>query len=143
MPEEYETVIHRWFDEVWNQKRTDTIEELLSDESVHHGLGGPEGGEVRGVGAFKEFHASFVAAFPNLRVTVEDVVAAGDTIAARYSVTGTHSGEGLGLSAKDQQVDFTGMGICTFKDGKFVEVWNEVDFLKMYAQLGALSLDLK
>ena len=64
-------------------------------------------------------------------------------IAARYSVTGTHSGEGIGISAKDQQVDFTGMGICVFRDGKFVEVWNEVDFLKMYAQLGALSLDLK
>ena len=48
-----------------------------------------------------------------------------------------------GVAATVDFAALTPLSICIFRDGKFVEVWNEVDFLKMYAQLGALSLDLK
>lgn len=52
-------------------------------------------------------------------------------IAARYTVTGTQIGPLSNLPATGKQTEFTGSGICTVEDGKFVEVWNEVDFQKM------------
>jgi hypothetical protein len=64
----------RWFEEVWNQRRTDTIDELLTDESVSHTDSGP----LRGKREFKErAHAVFLSAFPDLRMTVEGTVAEG------------------------------------------------------------------
>jgi len=67
----------------------------------------------------------------------------GDKIVARCRVTGSHQGEGIGLTPTDQPVDFTGMVIVRVADGKIVEAWNEFDFMKMYDQVGALKLDLK
>lgn len=142
MSKEYETLLHRWFDEVWNEKREQTIDEMMTDETVHHGLGGAEGDAVRGIEDFKNFHRSFLQIFPDIQVTVEDVVADGEKIAARYTARGTHAGDGLGIAPTNQKVEFTGAGICKVKEGKFVEVWNEIDFMKMYSQLGVLRLDL-
>ena len=143
MAENYETVLHRWFDEVWNQKRTDTIDELMSEDTIHHGLAGPDGVEVTGLAAFKDFHSKFLAAFPDLHIEVGDVISDGDKMAVRCTVTGTHSGEGLGFAPTNQRVEFTGSGICTYRDGKFVEVWNEFDFMKMHTQMNTVSLNFQ
>ena len=137
----YETLLHRWFNEVWNKKREEAIDEMLTEETVHHGLGGTENVDVRGVENFKNFFRGFISVFPDLNVMVEEVVKDGDRLSARYTVRGTHTGEGLGIAPTNREVEFTGMGIGTVRDGKFVEVWNEVDFMKMYSQLGALSLN--
>ena len=142
MERQYETLMHQWFDEVWNEKREAAIDEMLSEETVHHGLGGVEGEPVRGIENFKSFHRNFLQVFPDLQVTVEDVVSDGEKMAARYTARGTHAGDGLGIAPTNRTVEFTGSGICSVKDGKFVEVWNEVDFMKMYSQLGVLKLDL-
>lgn len=141
MAAEYETVLHRWFDEVWNQQRTDTIDELMSDETIIHGLTGSDGTEIRGLAAFKEFHKAFITAFPDLNVDAGDVIRDGEKMAFRCTVTGTHMGGGLGFAATNERVEFTGSGLCTFKNGKFTEVWNEFDFMKMHTQLGTLTLN--
>jgi len=54
-----------------------------------------------------------------------------------------HEGEGIGVAPTNQPVEFTGMVIVRLKDGKIVESWNEFDFMKMYSQVGALTLNLK
>ena len=75
----------RWFEEVWNQRRTDTIDELLTEESVSYSESGP----LRGKQEFKErAHAVFLSAFPDLRMTVEGTVAEGDEVVVRWSVRG-------------------------------------------------------
>jgi predicted ester cyclase len=84
-----------------------------------------------------------VAAYPDLKVTVEDAIQEGDMIAARCTVTGTHDGHGIGLTPTNKQVDFTGMVFLRLKDGKIAEAWNEFNFMNMYQQLGALTLDLQ
>lgn len=139
---ENEALIRRWFNEVWNDKRESTIDELLGDNCVHRGLGGTEPIEIRGLEQFKGFYRAFIDAFPDIEVTVEDVVIEGDRLAARCTVRGTHTGGGLGVGASGRRVEFTGLGMCVIKDGRFVEVWNEFDFLKMYDQLGLVSLRL-
>lgn len=142
MEKQYETILHQWFAEVWNERREDAIDEMLLAETVHHGLGGAEDKEVRGNESYKDFYRVFTAAFPDLQVTVDDVVKEGDKLAARFTVRATHSGDGLGIPPTNREVEFSGIGICTFKDGKFTEIWNQIDFMKMYSQLGVLNLNL-
>jgi predicted ester cyclase len=143
MTEKYPTILHRWFEEVWNQKRDDTIGEMLAEGTVLHGLNDEEGNPLVGPEGFKTMHFAFTAALGDLHVTIEDTIIEGDKIDVRCRVRATHTGEGLRLTPTNRAVEFTGMGIARVADGKMVEVWNEWDFLKMYAQLDALSLNLK
>src|SRR4051812_17085269 len=98
MAEEYETFMHRWFEEVWNQGREESIDELLAEDTVLNGLNDPEGNPLRGTEGFKSMHRSFLSAFPDLKVTIEDTVKEGDKIAVRCTVRATHTGEGLGIT---------------------------------------------
>ena len=132
--------IHRWFDEVWNNKNEDAIDEMLAADGVGYGLGGEN---IVGPENFKVFQRAFVSAYPDLKVTVEDTVVEGDKIAARCRVSGSHDGEGIGLLPTNQPVDFTGMVIVRVQDGKIVEAWNEFNFMEMYKQVGALTLNLQ
>jgi predicted ester cyclase len=133
------TFIHRWFEEVWNQKNEAAVDEMLADGSTAHGLTETDGSPITGPESFKRFHRSFVSAYPDLRVTVEDTIVEGDKIVARCRVSGTHGGEGIGLMPTNRQVEFTGVAIVRVMDGKILEAWNEFDFLKMYTQLGAVN----
>jgi steroid delta-isomerase-like uncharacterized protein len=132
MPAHTDTIIHRWFEEVWNRGREDAIDEMMSEDTVTHGLEA----EIRGPAAFKPFYRKFRAAFPDMRITVEDVLVDGDMIAARCSVTGTHTGPGLPVPAGGKPANFTGMCIARVKDGKLIEGWNNFDFLSLYRQIG-------
>lgn len=142
MAEEYPTLLHRWFEEVWNQKSEAAIDELFDADGIANGLGDADGNPLRGPEGFKTMQRAFLAAYPDLKVTVEDTITEGDKIAARCTVRGTHAGEGIGVAATNQPVEFTGLCIVKIKDGKIVEAWNEFDFMKMYSQVGALTLNL-
>lgn len=143
MAEEYETFMHRWFEEVWNKQSEAAIDEMCDENVVANGLTDAEGNTVRGIEAYKNLHRAFVSAYPNIKITVEDTISDGDKMAARCRVSATHTGEGLGLAPTDQPVEFTGMTLIKLKDGKIVEAWNEFDFMKMYSQVGALTLNLQ
>jgi predicted ester cyclase len=83
MTPQYKTFLHRWFDEVWNQRREDAIDELFAADAVANGLTDTEGRAVRGCEGFKALHRAFLSAYPDLHITVEDTVSEGDKIAAR------------------------------------------------------------
>ena len=111
----------RWFEEVWNKRRTDTIDELLTDESVSYSESGP----LRGKQEFKErAHAVFLSAFPDMKITVEGTVAEGDEVVVRWSVRGTHLGDGLGFPATGRSVSFRGMTWIRYLNGKMIEGWD-------------------
>ena len=138
MSEENKALIQRWFEEVWNQGNSKVIEELLSQDCVIHGLVDASGSPVEGLPAFHDFHSQFRGAFPDISVSVDDVIAEGDRVVARCSVRGKHSGEDLGFAATNAPVQFEGIAIVRIKDGKIVEAWNQFDFLEMNRQLGVL-----
>src|SRR5687768_870929 len=121
MSEEKMTLLHRWFEEVWNQGRTEVIDEMFACDGIAHGLTDESGNELCGPEGFKPFFMNFRNSFPDLKVTIEDTMVDGDRIAARCTVRGVHSGDGLGLAATHQPVEFTGMTIVRVKDGKIVE----------------------
>ena len=97
------TLIHRWFEEVWNQGREATIDELFAADAIAHGLG-EKGVEVRGPGELKTFWRNLRSAIPDIHIRVEDTVADGDKVAARVFLEGTHTGDGLGIPASGNRV---------------------------------------
>ncbi|HWS56277.1 MAG TPA: ester cyclase [Pyrinomonadaceae bacterium] len=141
MSEENKAVFRRWFEEVWNRGRAEAIDEMFAADGVAHGLAGADGAELRGPADFRAFHGNFRTAFPDIEVTVEDVIAEGDKVAGRCSARATHRADSLGFAATDRGVEFEGMCIARIRDGQIVEAWNTFDFLTMYRQLGLLDLD--
>jgi steroid delta-isomerase-like uncharacterized protein len=130
-----EALIRRWFEEVWNKRRADAIDEMAAQDLIVHGLSGESNEPMRGIDGFKAFHKTFSGAFSDIVVTVEDTVSEGDKIAARCSVRGKHTGDTLGFAATNEPTEFTGIAIVRIKDGKFVEAWNSFDFMTMHKQL--------
>ena len=134
-----DTILHVWFEQVWNLGQEDAIDRLMAKDAIVHDAGpeaviGPEA--VVGPDAFKPFFRKIRAAFPDIRIMVEQVVAEGDLIVARCAVTGTHTGDGVIDPPTRKEVRFTGMCMARVKDGLLVEGWNNFDFLSMYQQLG-------
>ena len=132
-------LVRRWFEEVWNKGRGDAIAEMLADDAVVNGLSEDAAQPLRGPAGFLPFHAQFREAFPNIEVVVEDAIAEDDKVAVRFSVRGKHQGDSLGFKATGATTEFDGIAIVRIKDGLIiVEAWNNVDFMKMYKQLGAM-----
>ena len=126
-------VLRRWFERVWNAGDESAINELYAATAVAHGLSvapmpGPEG--------FKPFFRSFRSAFPNIHVEITHAVSEGDLGVVRCRVTGTHTGDGLGVAGTNRSVDFTGMTMARVVDGRIQEGWNTYDFMAMFQQLG-------
>ena len=136
MSEENKALVRRWFEEVWNQGRSDAIEELLAPGCIVHGLSEDAESPLRGSEDFKPFHATFRGAFPDIEVVVEDIIAEGDLVAVRCVVRGRHTGDHLGCAASNTAVTFTGMAMARITDSKIVEAWNNFDFLRMNKQIG-------
>ena len=135
--EENRELLHRWFEEVWNQGREDAIEEMFAEDGIAHGLADETGAPLRGTSAFREFHRKFRGAFPDIVVTVEDTVVEGDKVAGRCSVRAVHAGDHLGFAATQMPMEITGMTIVRVENGKIAEAWNNFDFMSMFQQLGA------
>ncbi|HLX64008.1 MAG TPA: ester cyclase [Planctomycetota bacterium] len=130
------TIIHTWFEEVWNQGKEATIDRLMAPTAVYHGM--PDGKDIRGPAEFKPFWRKFRGAFPNMKFTVVECVVQGDRLAARCQVSGTHSGDHLGVPATNRPVSFEGMVLAHLKNGQIAEGWNFFDLLSMNKQLGLM-----
>ena len=132
----YVELSRRWFEEVWNQNRMATVDELLAPDVIIHGLG--EGGtDLVGSHHFKAFQQKFASAFTDLHIAVHDVLSEGDQTVIRISFRGTHTGEGLGIPPTGRKVSITGLVWIRWRDGRLIEGWNEFDAAGMLAQLTA------
>jgi steroid delta-isomerase-like uncharacterized protein len=114
----------RWFEEVWNQKRDDTLEELLSPACAGYMEGS---GEILGADVFKAVRAGLLAAFPDLSLQVEDTVAEGGKAVVRWVARATHRGPGLGLAPTGCRCEFPGLTWLEFEDGRLVRGWSHWD----------------
>jgi steroid delta-isomerase-like uncharacterized protein len=131
-------LMRRWFKEVWNEGRTQTIHDLLAPNAV--GIGELEdGGKLRGPAEFVPFVERVRGAFPDMNVVVEDAFGAGDKVVLRWSATMTHRGDYLGMPATGKTVRITGMSIARIVDKQIVEGWDNWDQLTMLKQIGAYA----
>ena len=128
---ENQAFARRWMNEIWNERNEGTIDELMAPEAVGH----VESGTVVGSGPFKEYRAALLAAFPDLRITVEDAISRDDAVVVRWRVTGTHGGDGLGIPATGREVSFGGMTWFRLENGRAVEGWDSWNMGGLLASL--------
>ncbi|MEV7401479.1 ester cyclase [Streptomyces sp. NPDC091267] len=110
-----------------------TIDEVVDPDVLFHA---PVPSGVAGVQALKNVWTVLLGAFPDLHVAVQDVVAEGDKVVYRNTVTGTHRGEYLGLPPTGRSVEYGEMFVVRFDGGRIAEIWGVVDVLAQMRQLG-------
>jgi steroid delta-isomerase-like uncharacterized protein len=91
-----------------------------------------------GIQGMNEEISACRAAFEHLDVTVEDMVAEGDLVAARFTARGIHKGAFMGLPATGKSITMTGIEFFRIENGKIVELWGEANLLGLMQQLGIL-----
>ena len=125
----------RVFEEAFNQGNLAVIDEVCAPNYVLNDPTGP----VRGPAGFKQFITMYRAAFPDLHFTIEEEIAEGDRVVVRWTARGTHWGELMGIPPTGKPATVTVITIArAAANGKFEEVWNNLDSLGMLQQLGVL-----
>lgn len=128
----------RLIEETFNQGNLGLADELVAQDAVNHDPAEPSHmRSLRGPEALKRTVQLYRTAFPDLRMTVEDVIAAGEKVVVRWSSEGTHRGELEGLAPTGVRGSVTGISIDQWRDGKVVESWSQWDNLGLARQLGA------
>jgi steroid delta-isomerase-like uncharacterized protein len=131
-------IVRRWFEEVWNHGRLDTIHELMAADAVGIGQAGPQE-VIRGPEQFQVFVEKLRGAFPDIAVSIEDAFGAGDKVAARWSATMTHTGDHLGIGASGKCVRISGISLVQIENGKIVAGWDNWDQFTMLREIGAIG----
>jgi steroid delta-isomerase-like uncharacterized protein len=119
--------------EIVNQRDPDLIEEFYPPNLVWH----EPDQDIRGYEQAKQFVSSFFGAFPDITITVDDVIAEGDKVVSRYTIRGTHQGETEEFGPPTgRQIELQGLTMHRFEDGEIVEEWERYDNLSALQQLG-------
>jgi steroid delta-isomerase-like uncharacterized protein len=128
------TLVHRWVDEVLNPGDLDRADDLVALDFLDHDVA--PGQTLTGLAGFKQGAAQVRAQFPDIHATVEDVVTAGDKIAFRLMLRGTHLGTIAGIPPTGKEVNYSAIGIVRVADGKMAERWLRVDIPAVVRQIG-------
>jgi steroid delta-isomerase-like uncharacterized protein len=126
------SLIRRSYEEGLNRRNFDTFDQLIAPDFVHHSFPA----SVPGPDGFKQILQLFTAAFPDLRVTLEDVLAEGDRVMTRGFFTGTHRGVFMGIPPTNRPVRVAYMDVWRLADGRIAENWVQLDMLALTQQLG-------
>jgi predicted ester cyclase len=124
--------VRRFFDYINNDPLA-PIDEFFATDYAYHNSSMPD---VKDLSSLKEFNTAAYSTFPDIRFTLEDLVAEGDKVVYRASARGTHKGEFMGIAATGKQVTFTSIVISCIANGKFQEDWESLDGLYVLQQLG-------
>ena len=126
-------LVRRFVDYIDNDNLA-PIDEFFATSYRYHNSSMPD---VKDLATVKEFNTLVYSAFPDVRLTIEDMVAEGDKVVSRYSARGTHKGEFMSIAPTGKQVTITGIVISRIADGKFQEDWESMDGMYVLQQLGA------
>jgi steroid delta-isomerase-like uncharacterized protein len=129
-------IIRRWFEEVWNQRNLETIDELLHPEGVAHDLGG-QGATVKGPAAFRQAAAYMQNAFGKIVVQIEDIFGVDDRVAVRLTSRMTHTGPLDNHPATGAEVTVPIVCLVRMRNGKIIEGWNFWDVASALRAAGA------
>ena len=123
--EENKAVVRREQEELWNATgNLDAAQELFVADHVE---------------AARQEAADFREGFPDVVSTIEDLIAEGDKVVARWRARATHQGEYMGIPPSGKEVEFTGISVYRIEAGKIAESWNEEDELGLMRQIGAVA----
>ena len=136
MSEHNKAIVRRLFEELWNNGNLSLADELFAPNYTHYDPSTPDVG--RGPESEKKRATLYRTAFPDLRLTIEDIIAEGETVMARWSCRGTHKGDLSGIAPTGKQININGVSIARFTNGKMAEGWVNWDALALMQQLGVV-----
>jgi steroid delta-isomerase-like uncharacterized protein len=133
--EENKAIARRYIEEVWGKGDVAAERELLAPNFVdrHPVPGFPDNRE-----GHHQTLVMFRNAFPDLRMSLEFLVAEGDKVVDHWTARATHQGDLMGMPATGKQITITGSDVLRIENGKIAEIWHEEDMLGMMQQLGAV-----
>ena len=127
-------LVRRYVEEIANQGKADAADEIIGADYVYHG----EGPEGTGPEVVKQFNSMYRTAFPDLHLTIEDMIAEGDRVVVRVTARGTNSGPMMDQPATGKKIEVRSIFIVRIANGKVVEEWENIDELSMMRQLGLM-----
>ena len=132
---ENKALLQRWVEEGWNQRKgLDILEEVFSPDICIES----DDVDYRGYDALRQFINMMLTGFPDLHNALDILLAEGDKVISRHTLSGTHQGEFMGLAPTDKKVKFTALFIGQVADGRIVEGWQNANFYGLLQQLGAI-----
>lgn len=132
--EENKRVVSRFIEEVMNGGDLDAADELVAPDHVNHDPTAPE--EQGGSEGIKELIGMYRSAFPDIRFTTGEMICEGDTVAHRWTFTGTHRGALMGVEPTGRSVEVAGVEMNRIENGKITASWTVSDSLGLMRQLG-------
>ena|SRR2546425_6268975 len=129
--EDNKALARRAFEETMNQRNWAVFDELHVPDYVCHYASRT----IQGREPFKHFLSMLITAFPDVHVTIEDMIGEGDRVVIRYTYRGTHKGDLMGIPPTGKQVAVTGIEIMRVANGKILEEWINSDLMQ---QLGVV-----
>jgi steroid delta-isomerase-like uncharacterized protein len=133
--DENKALYRRFIEEVINRHDLDRLEAFLTPDIIEHTPGMPSG-----VAGARQFTAAYFTAFPDLQLSIDDLIAEGDRGVARLTATGTHRGVFLGILLTGKRVTIASLDAWRVQDGKCAEHWSQVDMLGLLQQLGVTAV---
>ncbi len=136
MSTENKTIVRRLYDEVWNKRKLDVVAQIVSPS---HALLDPfvSGSQV-GPELYRRRVLELTTSFPDLRFTLEDLIAEEDKVVVSWVISGTHKGEFMNIPSTGIRVAVEGITIHYIRDGKILDSNARWDALGLLRQLGAL-----
>src|SRR5262245_15718029 len=131
--EQNKTAARNFIEQGFNQKNPAALESYFNSNLTDHALPSmlPPGLEGR-----KMFYSAFVAAFPDLHLQINELVAEGNKLVTSWTAHGTHQGELMGILATGKSVTVNGIAIDRFENGQSIEHWEVFDQMGLMQQLG-------
>ena len=132
--EENKAIVRKWY-EYWNSGNLDALWALHSPDIVDHN---PFPGQAPGLEGMKQSLGVFRSAFPDLKITITQLVAEGDKVADHGMARGTNTGAMMGIPATGKAVEITASNIWRIANGKITDIWHVEDLLSMMQQIGVI-----
>jgi steroid delta-isomerase-like uncharacterized protein len=137
MSQQNKSLVRRIFEEGFNQGRLAIADEIFAPDFVDHSSA--PGLPATGPESFRQTAIMFRSAFPDVRATIDDLIAEGDKVVVRSTWHGSHQGDFFGIPPTGKDFTLTAIDIVRVVDGKVVEHWGNEDDLGMLAQLGIVT----
>ena len=134
--QEKKEVVRRFVDEVMNGGDLDLADELIAPDHVNHDPTAPD--VPSGPGGIKQLISMYRSAFPDLHFETGEMICEGDTVAHRWTLTGTHEGEMMGVEPTGRKVEVSGVEMNHVENGRITASWTVSDAMGLMKQLGAL-----
>ena len=133
--EENKAIVRRMTEEFYNQGNVESAERFFATTYVHNDPASPQ---VRDRDGLKQVVRAFRAGCPNLHITIDQLLAEGDTVTKRWSYHATHTADLSGLPPTGKRIAMSGLELFRLSDGMIVECWLAYDNLSLMHQLGVI-----